>query len=83
MADELNPPAFPNTGNSSWSMPPTEGMTLRDWLAGQAIGHIVAAAASTHAGIPTASMAKDAYLIADAMLRARLPAAALDALGGK
>ena len=83
MSDVENPPAFPNTGNSVWQLEPTEGMTLRDWFAGQAIGHIVAAAASTHAGIPTASMAKDAYLIADAMLRARLPAAALDALGGE
>lgn len=28
-----NPPAFPNTGNSTWDLRPTDGMTLRDWFA--------------------------------------------------
>lgn len=31
-----NPQAFPQTGNSTWSLEPSAGMTLRDWFAGQA-----------------------------------------------
>ena len=28
--------AFPNTGNSTWNVPPDAGMSLRDWLISQA-----------------------------------------------
>jgi len=31
-----NPPAFPNTGNANWGLAADEGMSLRDWFAGQA-----------------------------------------------
>lgn len=74
-----NPPAFPNTGNSTWNLQPTDGMTLRDWFAGQALPAIIAA---TSAGRhhPTGlhrdksiseAMAFDAYAVADAMLAER------------
>lgn len=63
-----NPPAFPNIGNSSWSMPPTEGMTLRDYFAGQALAGRMAWN-SMYANWDDA--AADAYAMADAMLAAR------------
>ena len=43
------------------------GMTLRDWFAGQALVGLVGRA-ETNDGL---AIAKDAYVIADAMLRAR------------
>jgi hypothetical protein len=30
-------PAFPNTGNVTWGLKPSGGMTLRDWFAGMAL----------------------------------------------
>lgn len=33
MSKPANPPAFPNSGNSTWMLTPTDGMTLRDWFA--------------------------------------------------
>lgn len=78
-----NPPAFPNTGNSVWQLEPTEGMTLRDWFAGQALSAMKLNSNGTHPqGVLTSAAVQSAYDYADAMLRARLPAAALDALGG-
>ncbi len=59
-------PAFPVTaGHRVWS----EGMTLRDWFAGQALASI----AEMHAGMPIDqnATAKSAYRFADAMLKAR------------
>lgn len=58
-----NPRAFPNTGNSTWGMQPTEGMTLRDWFAGQAL-------AMSTPDTPK-MLAEWAYRVADAMLAAR------------
>lgn len=86
MTDELNPPAFPNTGNSGWELEPTEGMTLRDWFAGRAMAAIIAKMPFQEFPddfSPYEKSAIGAYDYADAMLRARLPAAALDALGGE
>lgn len=66
-----NPPAFPNTGNSSWSMSPTEGMTLRDWFAGK---HLSTLPEFHIAGCDDEELdeiAVQIYRMADAMLRAR------------
>jgi hypothetical protein len=37
-----NPMAFPNTGNSTWNLEPTPGMTLREYYAGKAMEGILA-----------------------------------------
>ena len=79
-----NPPAFPNTGNSSWSMSPTEGMTLRDYFAGQALANPIICNGTAPKwqmvkwfgeyanGITTAQIiARQALEHADAMLAAR------------
>lgn len=71
-----NPHAFPNIGNSAWSMPPTEGMTLRDWFAGQALAGIMARMEQSgfELGIENGDWtcpAGDAYDVAEAMLAER------------
>lgn len=69
-----NPPAFPNIGNNAWSMQPTEGMTLRDWFAGQALGGALSGILSDGSTIERSdapTYAALAYAIADAMLAAR------------
>jgi hypothetical protein len=58
-----NPRAFPNTGNSTWGMQPAEGMTLRDWFAGQALAMSVPDTPK--------NLAEWTYMVADAMLAAR------------
>lgn len=76
-------PAFP----SAWTQLgddmariPGEGMSLRDWFAGQAINGICAGlcadssngyAANAFSRVGVTEAAKDSYLIADAMLAAR------------
>lgn len=66
-----NPPAFPNTGSSTWGLTPTEGMTLRDYIAAK----VIAAMASTDRYDPGQATpeqrARLAYIEADAMLAAR------------
>jgi hypothetical protein len=48
-------------------VPKDPGMTLRDWFAGQALQGLLAST-KTSDGL---AIAKDAYILADAMLRAR------------
>ena len=69
-----NPPAFPLVSDIIGHC---EGMTLRDWFAGQALGAIVTAT-SNGQHQPARDernliegMAHDAYELADAMLDAR------------
>jgi hypothetical protein len=66
-------PAFSRTGyecaNGDW-VAPQDGMTLRDWFAGQALAGLCASTA--HDDAPKASTIADwAYQQADAMLEAR------------
>lgn len=74
-----NPPAFPQAEKLSqiidegqhriqtpW-VPANPGMTLRDYFAGQAIVGIIANASTQNAE----TLSKDAYIIADLMLKAR------------
>ena len=61
---ETGGPAFPNTGNSSWSMQPCEGMTLRDYFAAKAMQALVK-------NDYFDTTARLSYQIADAMLKAR------------
>jgi hypothetical protein len=56
-------PAFPRHGYNS-----NDGMTLRDWFAGQAMAGL---ASYVTKGATFDDIAKDAYAIADAMLAAR------------
>lgn len=66
-----NPPAFPNTGNSTWNLKPTDGMTLRDWFAGQALTGFITACSSFSEIRDDETCAIRAYAMADAMLEER------------
>ena len=68
-------PAFPNTGNSSWSMQPCEGMTLRDYFAAMAMQGLFASNAEHEHDDEDIfdAVAEAAYQQADAMLKAREP----------
>lgn len=67
-------PAFPLGDNSCFN--PSPGMSLRDWFAGKALQGIVNRSMWDIEGDPLvvhrAAWAKYAYLVADAMLKARL-----------
>lgn len=71
MSQYNNPNAFPHPGNSNWSVAPSEGMTLRDWFAGQALAGLCANTGSFGMGNGPADLAVRAYDIADCMLGAR------------
>lgn len=70
MSDE-DTPAFPvnSPSGSPEYMPTRDGMTLRDWFAGQALPWLIDLRNGNQATIPAS--AEVAYLIADAMLAAR------------
>jgi hypothetical protein len=76
-----NPNAFPQVGNSTWSMEPSPGMTLRDWFAGQFAGGCANSLTRAPedeeewalAQQEIGSIARLSYLMADAMLAARTP----------
>ena len=65
-----NPPAFPQTGNTTWGMLPEVGMTLRDWFAGQAMFEGLNWINQNQSG-GYAEAAAVAYEYADAMLAER------------
>ena len=64
-----NPPAFPNTGNR-FDGRIAEGMTLRDWFAGQALAGLYASE-TDDTEYEAAYAARRSYVIADAMLAER------------
>lgn len=73
MSDKNNGgPAFARTGSadtSGYGVPDQEGMSLRDYFAAKALQPIIAEADWLVASAD--SVARDAYFIADAMLKAR------------
>jgi hypothetical protein len=72
----MNEPAFPNEGFNGWGKP-FEGMTLRDYFAAKAMQTILAS--QYEDGIYVGDLDNDsedvcansAYIMADAMLKAR------------
>jgi hypothetical protein len=58
-----NPPAFP----SPYALPEHYGMTLRDYFAAKAMQGLLAGTTTSDGNM----IVKDAYAIADAMLKAR------------
>lgn len=58
-------PAFPKT-----TVPWQDGMTLRDYFAAKALPEIIRQAALVDE-VPDSDLARQAYLMADAMLKAR------------
>lgn len=66
-------PAFPinsPSGNPEY-MPQRDGMTLRDWFAGQAIATMINKSEDSDGGWDGGSVAAGCYAIADAMLAER------------
>jgi hypothetical protein len=66
MSKPNNPPAFP----SEYSLPENQGMTSRDYFAAKAIEGATVSAAS-NVRFNHALIAAEAYVLADAMLKAR------------
>lgn len=68
-------PAFPAEGGSASGLHANPGMSLRDWFAGQALVGCLVASAYNGWGEPNeyqaAQAAKNAGMVADAMLEAR------------
>lgn len=62
-----NPRAFPSGAID----PKFGGMTLRDWFAGQALAGLLAGQYSDSGNANLSEVPKEAYLIADAMLKER------------
>ena len=70
MSAPENNAAFPRPSANGW--PAQDGMTLRDWFAGQAINATIAAVLETNPpGKPHENVAMLVYQLADAMLAAR------------
>ena len=66
-------PAFPGFDPASETPKPLHGMSMRDWLAGQALAQLILAYTQVY-GSPKAApdkIATEAYRFADAMLAER------------
>ncbi len=68
MAQEDGGPAFPRAAESELGVS-RDGMSLRDWFAGQSLAAIIAADGAQYFDHPN-DHARTAYAHADAMLRA-------------
>jgi hypothetical protein len=66
----MNEPAFPNEGFNGWGKP-FEGMTLRDYFAAKAMAALLLNNKPEETDEPLLFWARDAYLMADAMMKAR------------
>ena len=69
MSDEKDNggPAFPLNASDAWGGP-QEGMTLRDYIAVQVAGHLIV---QIDAAINASEIARQAFVVADAMIAAR------------
>lgn len=63
-----NPPAFPLTDSKTFA---NDGMTLRDYFAGQALAGYIANS-NDKSDMSKSDIAADCYGLADAMLKERL-----------
>jgi len=70
--------AIPDPGQGRWygsggsyHDPGHTGMSIRDWLAGQAMGHVISASARANGGWSNELVAETCYRLADEMLKAR------------
>ena len=70
MSTDTGGPAFPNEGFNGWGKP-QEGMTLRDYFAANAMQGDVLRVGHLPPGDLMHRAAKNAYAMADAMLKAR------------
>ena len=70
MSDSIKDGGFAFPCDSAKQFPTQEGMTLRDWFAGQALASMTVAPDYSK-GPCNFAMAERAYCIADAMLEAR------------
>lgn len=68
--EDRNPFAFPCPSQIGQN-PESLGMTLRDWFAGQALAAAVRAFSPWSAGKACNEVARECYLMADAMLSER------------
>ena len=66
-----NPPAFPATADLGDRVRVYKGMTLRDYFAAKAMQALLHQYPNHLMNSPSNEVACDAYLIADAMLKAR------------
>lgn len=72
MSDEpLNPAAFPRTADPSVKIAGNDGMTLRDWFAGQALAGFAGSHHASEATWEDRRVAASCYEVADAILVAR------------
>jgi len=65
-----NPPAFPNSVPTGFQYA-HDGMTLRDWFAGQIVNGMVAYSGTVGVNFGPGDIAKRSYEVADAMLAER------------
>ncbi len=72
MSENTGGPAFPGSYTGNNGMPVwSEGMTLRDYFAAQALQGVVAALGTDQFAMRPFEAAETAYLFADCMLAAR------------
>ena len=64
-------PAWPVTKHYPDGVETYSGMTLRDYFAGQVLGHMIYLSRDDDGGWSDDTVAQGAYMLADAMLRTR------------
>jgi hypothetical protein len=69
MNPPVNPSAFPHTYGDKYET--YEGMSLRDWFAGQVMAEMIRLSTDSDGGWSVENVACGCYNLADAMLKAR------------
>jgi hypothetical protein len=69
MNPPVNPSAFPHTYSDKHET--YEGMSLRDWFAGQVMAEMIRLSTDSDGGWSVENVAYGCYNLADAMLKAR------------